>query len=117
MKFTFSCLKFIKRLHYVTTDNKLHNGTRFAKKYLSLQLKRRKISYIMTDMQVCFVYIERVYISLQRDGYVPIAVPVMVFNKRRNRFSEMKFLCFIPSRLRLKDLEFGLFGFIAVFLA
>ena len=40
MKFTFSCLTFIKRMRYVTADNKLHNGTRFAKKYRALQLKR-----------------------------------------------------------------------------
>ena len=26
MKFTFSCLTFIKRMHFITTDNKLHNG-------------------------------------------------------------------------------------------
>ena len=30
MKFTFSCLTFIKRVRYVTTDNKLRNGTQFA---------------------------------------------------------------------------------------
>ena len=30
-------------------------------------------------MQVCLVFIERVYISLQRDGYVPIEVGVMLF--------------------------------------
>ena len=68
---------FIKHVRYVTTDNKLHNGTRFANKYCALKLKRWKISYITTDMQVCWVYIERVYISLQRDGYVPIIVAVM----------------------------------------
>ena len=27
MKFNFSCLMVIKRVRYVTTDNKLHNGT------------------------------------------------------------------------------------------
>ena len=60
---------FIKRVRYVTTDTQLHNGTQFAKKYRALQLKRWKISYIRTEMQVCLVYKERVYISLQRDGY------------------------------------------------
>ena len=30
-------------------------------------------------MQVCLVYIERVYISLQRDGYVPNVVAVIMF--------------------------------------
>ena len=30
-------------------------------------------------MQVCLVYIERVYISLRRDGYVPIIVAVIMF--------------------------------------
>ena len=78
MKFTFSCLTFIKRVRYVTTDNKLRNGTRFAQKYRTLQLKRWKISYIMTEMQVYLVFIERVYISLQRDGYVSIQVAVIM---------------------------------------
>ena len=40
IKFTFSCLTFVKRVRYVTTDNKLHNGTRFAEKYRTLRLKR-----------------------------------------------------------------------------
>ena len=79
MKFTFSCLTFVKRVHYVTTDNKLHNGTRFAEKYRTLRLKRWKISNITTEMQVCLVYIERVYISLQRDAYVPIVVAAIMF--------------------------------------
>ena len=30
-------------------------------------------------MQVCLVYIERVYISLRRDGYVLIIVAVIMF--------------------------------------
>ena len=64
---------------YVTTDNKLRNGTLFAQKYLGLQLKMWKISYITTEMQVCLVFIERVYISLQRYGYVPIEVRVIMF--------------------------------------
>ena len=38
------------------------------KNYRALQLKRWKILYITTEMKVCLVYIERVYISLQRDG-------------------------------------------------
>ena len=40
MKFTFSCLTFIKHMRYVTTDNKLHNGTQFAEKYGAFQLNR-----------------------------------------------------------------------------
>ena len=34
--------------------------------------KSKKISYITTEVQVCYEYIERVNISLQRDGYVPV---------------------------------------------
>ena len=40
MKFTVSCLTFIKRVGYLTTDNKQHNGTQFAKMARPLQLKR-----------------------------------------------------------------------------
>ena len=61
---------------------RLHNGTQFAKiikKYHALQVKRWKISYITTEMHACLVYIERVYISLQRDGYVPIVVAIIMF--------------------------------------
>ena len=72
-------LTFTKRICYITTDNKLHTEMRFAKKYRALQLKRWKISYTMTEMQVCLEYIERVCISLQRDGYVPIVVAVIMF--------------------------------------
>ena len=57
----------------------LHNGTQFAKKYRALQLKRWKISYIKTEMQVCLEYIESVNISLQRNGHVSIVVAVIMF--------------------------------------
>ena len=79
MKFIFSCLTFIKWVRYINTDNKLRSGTWFAQKYHALQLKMWKITYITTEMQVCLLFIERVYISLQRDGYVPIEVAVIMF--------------------------------------
>ena len=88
MKSTFSCLTFIRRMRYVTTgpgqprDNKLSRNlsfTLFAKKYRALQLKRRHISNITAEVQVCLAYIESVFISLQRDGYVPIVVALNFF--------------------------------------
>ena len=71
-------MTFIKCLRYVTTGNKLRNETWFVNKYRTLQLKRWKISDITTEMQVCLVYIKRIYISLQRDGYVPVVVAVIM---------------------------------------
>ena len=51
MKFTFFCLTFIKCMRYIkTTDNEIHNGTRFAKKYRALQMKRISVYNVNEDL-------------------------------------------------------------------
>ena len=45
-------------------------------------------------MQVCLVFIERVYISLQRDGYVPIEVGVIMFYRPFANFISGVKICF-----------------------
>ena len=60
------------------------------------------------QMQVCLVYIERVYISLLKDGYAPIVVAVIMFQLAPKQILtlEMIFLCFISPPLQLEELEF-----------
>ena len=105
MKFSLSCLTFIKRVRYVTTDNRLNNGTRFAKKYRVLQLKN-----ITTEMQVFSVHWKTLYQSTKGwpcpDRSRCNNVVISVETDFEFLTPEMKFLCSKTSNL----------GFSAVFL-
>ena len=110
---------FVKRVCYVTTDNKLRNGTRLAQKYRALQLKRWKISYITTENLVCLVFIEKVYIDQSTKGWCPDQSRCNnVLISFETDFDPQKWNFCVSFLLPFgsKTLNLGFLGFLAVFL-
>ena len=87
MKFTFSRLTVIKRMCDVTAGQQTHSDSFIypTEHHLLRTIKfytwrGNKITFNMTViLKVCSAYFVTVYISLQRDGYVPIEVPEINF--------------------------------------
>ena len=91
--------------------SRLPSGTWFAKKYQALQLKRWKISYIITEMQICLVYIKRGLYQSTKEWVCPNRSCYNVLISVKTDFDPGKRNFCVSFLLAFGlDLEFWLFG-------